>query len=443
MFEQIQKRLFGGSERGSKAKKNVFASLLLKGASIAISLVFIPLTLSYLSSYEYGVWLTLNSILVWINYFDIGLGNGLRNKLAESFAKDDCILGKKYVSTTFILLSIVVFIILLVFFVVNYFIDWNDVLNTKLKLIPELNNIVYVVFCMCCITFVIKTVGVIYQANQQPMVNDLFVFLGQALSLVYVFILTLFTNGNFAYLAIGYTLMPIIVYILALPYTFGKKFSKIRPSIKFFDYKEIKVLGGMGVQFFFLQIACLILFQSSNIIISNLFSPAEVTPYNIAFRYVNLAGMVFTIINSPMWSAITDAYVKKDYLWIKHSITKMEKIYLVFLCLIGFMILVNRIVFKVWIGNQVFIPLTLLLVLALYIALDMWNKIFAAFSNGISQIKVQIVLAIIQAVLYIPLAVLLGKIMGIEGVALSLCFVSLIPAIGLYINYKRTILKFN
>jgi O-antigen/teichoic acid export membrane protein len=67
------------SKRTHKALFNIASSFVIKGASILLSLLLVPLTLDYLNPYEYGIWLTLSSVLMWINYFDIGLGNGLRN----------------------------------------------------------------------------------------------------------------------------------------------------------------------------------------------------------------------------------------------------------------------------------------------------------------------------------------------------------------------------
>ena len=101
--------------RSRKAIKNVIVSFGLKGVSMIMSLVLVPLTLSYLTQYEYGVWLTLTSILVWLDFFDIGLTNGLRNKLAESIAKEDWDRGRAYVSTTFFILSLIVFLIIIFF----------------------------------------------------------------------------------------------------------------------------------------------------------------------------------------------------------------------------------------------------------------------------------------------------------------------------------------
>src|SRR5665647_2891168 len=76
-----------GHERSIKAKKNILASFVIKGLSIAISLVLVPLTINYINPSRYGIWLTLSSIIAWFSFFDIGFGNGLRNKFAEALAE--------------------------------------------------------------------------------------------------------------------------------------------------------------------------------------------------------------------------------------------------------------------------------------------------------------------------------------------------------------------
>ena len=79
---KILQDFFKGNQRSVMAKKNVLASMLIKGADVVIYLLLVPLTLGYLNAYEYGIWLTLSSILTWINSFDIGLGNGCVINLA-------------------------------------------------------------------------------------------------------------------------------------------------------------------------------------------------------------------------------------------------------------------------------------------------------------------------------------------------------------------------
>lgn len=94
------------SKRTNKALFNIASSFVIKGASILLSLLLVPITLDYLNPYEYGIWLTLSSVLMWINYFDIGLGNGLRNKLSEALAVGDDNLARIYVSTSLALSTI-------------------------------------------------------------------------------------------------------------------------------------------------------------------------------------------------------------------------------------------------------------------------------------------------------------------------------------------------
>ena len=86
-IQSIYRRLFvNGSERSVIIKKNIVQSSGFKVASIIISLLVVPITIDYVNAEQYGIWLTLSSIVHWISYFDLGLGHGLRNKFAEAKA---------------------------------------------------------------------------------------------------------------------------------------------------------------------------------------------------------------------------------------------------------------------------------------------------------------------------------------------------------------------
>ena len=79
-------------------------------------LLMIPLALNYLNPTKYGVWLILSSLIAWVNFFDIGLGNGLRNKLAEALASQEFVRARTYVSTTYAILTIIISLLLISFF---------------------------------------------------------------------------------------------------------------------------------------------------------------------------------------------------------------------------------------------------------------------------------------------------------------------------------------
>lgn len=429
------KKIFQSSdERSRKIKYNILISLLLKGVGILVSLLIIPLTLHYLSAYEYGVWLTISSIMIWITYFDIGLGNGLRNKLAEAIAKNNWEQGRIYISTSFFVLALVMAALIGLLLISSSYIDWNRILNTTNQPIPHLNELVTCVLILFCFSFVLKLVGVVLVALQLPAFNDLFLFLGSLLSLFSIYMLTLFTKGNLFYVAFAFSMAPLIVYLIAIPVIFGK-YKLLKPGFKYVKLSYAKGLMGLGVKFFIIQIACLVIFSTSNFLISHFFSPAEVTPYNIAFRYFNVLIMLFTIMITPIWTAITDAYIKKEYAWIKLKMKTIMKLWGGCIGVVVLMVLLSEKIYYFWIGDAVAIDLNLSLGMAVYVLVSTWNQIFATFVNGINEIKLQLRLAIVEAILFVPVAYLFSRLFGLVGMVYAMAFVLFISSVGLSIQY--------
>ncbi|WKX78165.1 hypothetical protein [Zobellia laminariae] len=112
LLDKIGQRLNKGQKRSVKAKKNILASFLIKGTSILIGFYMVPLTIGYVDKEQYGVWLTLSSVVGWFSFFDIGLGSGLRNKLALALANDEMEKAKSYVSSTYAILGMIISAIL-------------------------------------------------------------------------------------------------------------------------------------------------------------------------------------------------------------------------------------------------------------------------------------------------------------------------------------------
>ena len=127
---------FGSTDRSKNIKANIVGSFFLKGISILLSLVVVPLTMNYISPYQYGIWITLSSVVGWLSFFDIGFGNGLKNKLVQAVAHGDFKLAKIYVSTTYAILAIIISSIWIIAVAVSRFINWSDFLNVK-KIIKE------------------------------------------------------------------------------------------------------------------------------------------------------------------------------------------------------------------------------------------------------------------------------------------------------------------
>jgi O-antigen/teichoic acid export membrane protein len=438
-FAFIDNKINKGHHRSVKAKRNIVAAFIFKGSSIAISLVLVPLTIHYVNKTQYGVWLTLSSIIGWFSFFDIGFGHGLRNKLTEAISKGQYKLSKIYVSTTYAILCIIIAASLLLFFAFNTFINWSKILNTSPSMAAELSTLALIVFVFFCVQFVLQLITTVLTANQEPGFASLFSFLANVFSLLIIFILTKTTAGNLVYLGITLGATPVLVLALSSIWFYTKGYKKFAPSIKFVRFKFAGNIIKLGLKFFILQIAGLILYESSNIIIAQLFGPDEVTTYNIAYKYFSIIPMSFAIIMMPFWSAFTKAWIEKDTEWIKNAIKKLQMVWFLFTLLAVIMLVVCNYVYYLWVGKQIIVPLSLSAAIAAYVVINTWNSIFSQFLNGVGKIKLQLYSGIWGSVLNIPLAVYMGKTFGIAGVIFSTVLLAAINMSWSYMQYKKII----
>jgi O-antigen/teichoic acid export membrane protein len=195
----------------------------------------------------------------------------------------------------------------------------------------------------------------------------------------------------------------------------------------------------LGIKFFVIQLAAVIFYQTSNIIIAHLFGPQEVTPYNIAYKYFSVITMSFSIIMLPLWSAYTEAWVKRDIDWIKNTINKLILIWGLIVIGVVIMLLLSTFVYRMWVGKEIKVSISISVVMAAYVIVNGWCGIFSQFLNGVGKIKLQLYISTIGAILNIPLAIFLGKHFGIYGVLLSTVILGAISAIWSPIQYKKLI----
>lgn len=423
-------------KRSKLALKNIGASFITKGISILISFFSVSITLDYLNSYEYGIWLTLNSILTWISLADIGLGHGLRNKLTEAIANNDINVAKGLVSTGYFSLSIIIACIYLIFTIISFSINWYSILNVNQEIVQNLDKIVYVCFSFVCIGFVLRLLSSIYYALQTPALNDVLNLISNTISFLLIYILVKGNiEGGLLAVAMIFSGVPILVFLISSIITFSKK-KDISPSPRYINKCHIKSIYSLGLKFFILQVTSIIIFSTSNLIISHLFGPQDVTPYNIAYKYVSVLTIGFTIVITPYWSAATDALTRGDYDWVKKSIKLLNRIWLVSLIASFILICLSPWFYSIWIGNQLHVSLKLTIICTIYACVSNWNNIYAYLLAGTGKLLIQLILAISQGIIFIPIALIMGKSLGLIGIPLSLTLVlllsSIIPPIQLH-----------
>lgn len=425
-------------ERTNLLKKNIIFILIIKGLSILISFLYVPLLLDSLDSDNYAIWLTLTSLVSWIALLDIGLGNGLRNRLSEALAEDNYALGKRYVSTAYCGVSIIAIIFLICFLLISPYIDWVKVLNAETIASDRLTWLVRFVFIGFILSFTFGLINSILYAAQLPAISSTITFTGQAISFIIVYALVKhFAVNDIVILGFVISGTPPLTYLLYSIYLFKYKFSVISPSHRYISFSKIRDILNLGLKFFCLQIISIILFQTNNIIIIHAINNDAVVIYNILYKYLYMLVTVYSMICAPIWSATTDAYVKKDFLWIKSIQKKLLKIAILFILGGLLMVILSKFVFKIWLGvNCPDIPLSCIIIMFIYCSFMILYSDFGYIINGIGKLQLQLYITAILAISYAPLAYFIGKNFGLQGVLLVMCFVG-------WANFMWSKIQFN
>ena len=417
--DKVHAYFTSGHTRSLAIKKNIIGSLFLKCISILVSLQVVPLTIDYINPTRYGIWLTLSSIIAWLSYFDLGFAHGFRNRFAEAKANNDLKLAKEYVSTTYAVLFLLFSIIFIIAIVINQYLDWGNILNIDQSYNEELKLVFGILACFFCMNIIASVFTTMLTADQKPALNSLIQTSGQVLAFICIYILTKTTSGNLIYLAFAFSGIPCFLLIIVSIIVFsGKKYKDVAPSFNCIRFALTRKILGLGGQFFIIMISMLFIFQFINIILSRVEGPEAVTQYNIAYKYFNVLNMVSLIVLAPFWSAFTDAYVKKDFGWMKAMVRKLGKMWLLSIPVLAIMLLLSDKIYGWWIGDSVQIPFTLSLCLAMYTLFQIGGNIYMYMINGTSKVRLQLIVYVTFALISIPLMNLSCRMYGVEGILL-------------------------
>lgn len=425
----IRAKFSSSSERSKEAVRNIALTMVMKCINIFCDFLVVPMTISYLNPTQYGVWLALASVIGWIHFFNLGLSNGFRNKYAEAKARGDMVLARQYLSTTYISLGIIVSFILIIIQIGNQFVDWSSILNIESTYREELRLIFSIICTFVCLNMVLDIAGTMLTADQKPGLASMIGSFGRVCSLIGIYVLTKVSTGTLTNLATYYSGIPSIIMIISTIIIFNtKRYKVVTPSFKCFRKSLVKDLIGLGLRFFAIYLCLILIFQLINVAISREAGPLEVTRYNISHKYFSLINMIIVMIITPIWSAVTDAYTKKDFNWVRNIAKHLEKIWI-----LGFlggilMIIISPLVYKIWIGDSVEIPLELSICVFVLIMCKTLGAIYMYIINGIGTVRIQTIIYLIFAFICFPTFSYICRHYGLNYAILVPAFVYLVQA---------------
>lgn len=395
-------------ERDVVIRKNVIGSLFFQFLTNLLGLLIVPLSLSYIDKEKYGIWINASVMVAWLQNMNFGMGFGMQNKVAEAMAANKRRLAREYVTIVYRYSFFISLILLFVGFTSSFLINWNKLFNSSIPA-AELKSITAIAFLCFLVYFVLGNIIPLFNALKRNSVPKFFGLLTNVLTVLFLVSILKVSHGNLTLAALALALPTPLVYLFGNFFFFRRDLKVLSPKWKIHDKTRVKEVFSLGIKFFLMQIATLLISQSGVIIITQYLGPAEVTPYNIINRYFYFVFFIFALGINPFWSGFTEAYFKNDFAWIRKSIKHLVFGGLAGSVLVLFMLALSFKLIPIWSKHSfdIYQYQPLLYTSALYTITLFFSSIIAIFLNGLSMLRLQLIVQAIIAVLTIIISILL------------------------------------
>ena len=414
--------------------KNISVSLGVKGISMFISLFTMPAYIRFFDNQVVlGMWFTAISMLSWILTFDLGIGNGLRNYLVKPITENNSLEIKKYISSSYISIGIVITIIIFLSNFIIPAINWNEVFNISNELVSNETMLFMVrtLFIGIMINFILKLVISIFYALQKPALPSILSLITSIIMLVYVSITK--NNDietNIKSLATMNAIATNLPLFIASIIVFTTKLKYSKPSIKFYSISySFKVLKLGGI-FFLIQIMSMIMYATNEFFISWLVNPEEVVNFQVYNKIFMLISTLFNLALTPVWSEVREAQVKKDFEWINKLYKKLNKLLLILVPCQMLTVIFFQPIVNIWLGNNnIEINFIYAVLYAIYSILHIKVSIDSSIISGLGKLNIQLISLTTTIIIKLILMVYIVNVSGSWIAIIVANIISLIPYI--------------
>ncbi|MFA5157480.1 MAG: oligosaccharide flippase family protein [Candidatus Omnitrophota bacterium] len=419
LFEYLKLKL--SHKRTKKAFIGSLSIVVSKFLALAIGLVTTAVFVRYVSPEQFGLYGSLTFLIGMIPVLDLGLGLSLRNKLAVFYSEyeghaNEC--RRYFFSAHYAYLLLSCFLIVLLCLCYRI-VPWAQLFNTNDSQIIREGSLSYV------ISLIILVVGLPFSISiqgffsfQQTQWNSFFELSKSILVLLFMVILIL-AKADFVLIvcsfALGMTLPVLISFFVFL------KKRQWRPEP--IDIRDIVVnvreLLPQGIQFGILQFCSTLVFSSQALMVGKLTGLKDAGEYALVQKLFLILTIIHFAVLTPLWSAYTDAVASNDIRWVRKTLT-YSGWFSVILFSIGsvFFYFFGKTAIFIWTG-KVILNHWLYICMGIWIFLSGIVNCFSVYLNGIGKLRMQTVLFVVAALVYMPLSLFLGNRFGAVGVCMG------------------------
>jgi O-antigen/teichoic acid export membrane protein len=414
-------------ERYRRATRGAVAGVVARVVSLLTMVVSIPLVLAELGSQHFGIWATLASFTVLLNFADLGIGNGLVNMLVRADREGDHRRAAEHVTSALALVTIAAVLLGILFASVYGVVDWAAFYNTGASGDAEVAASATAVFAGCFL--VLLPLGLfqrIHLGYQEATMTYAWVAAGSVLGLMGVLAASL-ADASLPWFVAATTGGPVVAGLLNGIVLLGRSRPWLRPRPSMITMDSLRHLASTGGAFFVIQSSSAIAYYSGPIIVAQVKGAAAVEDYAVPMRLFAFLPVLLSIAMTAAWPALRSAVLEGDIGWARRMLKRATWLGLSLLALptLG-LVLFGDVALRLWTDDEVGAS-TLVLVsfgawsLLSAIVWPLWTIMVAT-----EALRVQATMSLLMAVASVALAVELTQSIGIAGVVIGVTLAQLV-----------------
>lgn len=425
-------------ERYKRVGLTAVASMGARAVALATTFITVPLTLRSLGAEQYGLWATITSVTALLGFANFGLSNGLVNGVSEALGRNDQETVRRYVSSVFYMLVVVMTVLGIAFAAIYGIVPWPRLFNVSSGDAAAVAGPAMAVFL--AITLVALPLSVVQSVQaglQEGFASSVWQGVGSIVSLV-ALVAAITVKARLPWLVLALGGGPVVAVLLNGAVLIRRR-PWLAPRLRLATLPAVRRMMRLGLMFFILAIAIAVAYQTDNIVIARLLGPAQVTQYAVPMKLFMLTPLILSFALTPLWPAYSEALTRRDVAWVRRTFIRSLAISAALGAVMSAVLLAFGVpILHAWAGGVVRPTTPLLLALTAWALVQCLTGPMAMYLNGANALGFQAVCATVMMVVNLALSIALTRAIGISGPAwgsvIAQVVVVLLPS-ALYIRW--------
>lgn len=403
--------------------------------SIGTALAAVPLTLHYLGTERYGMWMTLSAFSALLSFADFGIGNSILTAVAHTLGRGEGSELRRQISSAFAAMGGMALLMLGVLAAVYPLVAWDRLFNVSDPLaVAEAGPAAAVFFVILAMTVPLGLVIRVQLGLQQGFRANLWQGAGSLAALA-ALLAAIRLEASLPWLVLALAGTPVLLNLVNSLVYFGWQRPDLRPRLAACDLAAIRRLAADGFLFLILQVCAAVMFQINALIIAQLLGPEAVATYAVPERLFALITTAMMLFLTPLWPAYGDAAARGDIAWLRRTLRRSLVGGIAAATALALVLVIAApSVLHWWVGDAVQVPFALIAGFGVWKVIETAGNAVAMFLNGLNQLNVQVVLALINALASVALKIWWVDLFGLPGImaaTIAAYAVLTVPFLGL------------